>query len=34
MPLYEFQDTETGEQFEMLLKISEKKDLQTLINCE
>ena len=26
MPLYEFQDTETGEQFELLLKIAEKKD--------
>ena len=26
MPLYEFEDTETGERFELLLKISERED--------
>ena len=26
MPLYEFEDTDTGERFELLLKISERED--------
>ena len=33
MPLYDFVDTETGEEFELLLKLSEReeflKDIQT-----